>query len=35
MSKSKDQKFIKAKPYIPMPPKNNSVLQTNDLGDTQ
>ena len=31
MSKSKDQKFIKTKPYIPMLPKNNSVLKTNDL----
>lgn len=31
MSKSKDQKFVKTKPSIPMPPKNNSLSQFNDM----
>ncbi len=30
MSKSKDPKFNKNKPCIPMPPKNNSLLSTHD-----
>ena len=32
MSKSKEQKFIKTKPCIPMPPKNNSLTHLNDMG---
>lgn len=34
MSKSKDQKFNKPKPCIPIPPKNNSLTSTNDHGST-
>ncbi len=35
MSKSKDAKFIKTKPCIPMPPKNGSTVPINDQTQIQ
>lgn len=35
MSNSKEQKFIKTKPSIPMPKRNTSTVQMNDFLPTQ